>query len=107
MSLDRSMPTRIEEWRLSIPSSVGGIAVFDLHVIVGDPLLYHASHIVIASPPEAPIFLSRLSASLRIANSVRKALVLATTGTDDDHSVAYTSLYWMGFHTASGDVQPT
>ncbi|VDK20021.1 unnamed protein product [Taenia asiatica] len=83
-------------------SKMGG----DFLVYQGDPLFYHASHIVIASAPQAPIFLSRLSACLRIANSVRKALVLATTSTDDGHGVAYTSLYWMGFHAACGDVQP-
>lgn len=80
----------------------------------GDPLFHHASHIVIASPPKEPIYLNRLSASLRIANSVRKALVIATTATrpDNDGSnnngssdVAYTTLYWTGSRTPSVDVK--
>ncbi|VDN99591.1 unnamed protein product [Rodentolepis nana] len=78
-------------------SKMGG----DFLVYQGDPLFYHASHIVIASPPQDPIHLSRLAASLRIANSVRKALVIATSksnekGQDGPTTVAYTSLYWMG-----------
>ncbi|KAL5109345.1 tRNA-splicing endonuclease subunit Sen34 [Taenia crassiceps] len=81
-------------------SKMGG----DFLVYQGDPLFYHASHIVIASPPQAPIYLSRLSASLRIANSVRKALVLATTAKGNDRGVAYTSLYWMSFRSALANV---
>nr|CDS33728.1 protein cysteine N palmitoyltransferase [Hymenolepis microstoma] len=73
----------------------------DFLVYQGDPLFYHASHIVIASPPQDPIHLSRLAASLRIANSVRKALVIATSKSNDEDqdsptTVSYTSLYWMG-----------
>ncbi|KAM7532937.1 hypothetical protein Aperf_G00000127231 [Anoplocephala perfoliata] len=79
----------------------------DFLVYQGDPLLYHASHVVIVNSPQAPIYLSHLAASLRIANSVRKALVIATVvesngaegsqnETNKDIAVAYTSLYWMG-----------
>ncbi|KAM3178771.1 hypothetical protein ACTXT7_001885 [Hymenolepis weldensis] len=73
----------------------------DFLVYQGDPLFYHASHIVIANPPQAPIHLSRLAASLRIANSVRKALVIATSKSNKESQdgptiVTYTSLYWMG-----------
>ena len=62
---------------------------------------------MIASPPEEPIFLSRLSASLRIANRVRKALVIASApvcSTNDDDDISYVTLYWTGSHISSIDV---
>uniref|UniRef100_A0A5K3EY11 tRNA-intron lyase n=1 Tax=Mesocestoides corti TaxID=53468 RepID=A0A5K3EY11_MESCO len=73
-------------------------------VYQGDPLFHHASHIVTVLTPHSRISLSRLSASLRIANSVRKVLVLATADNDE---VVYTSMYWTGARPLASDVQNT
>lgn len=47
-------------------------------LLIGDPLLFHASHIVSVRPADQVIDPRKLSAQLRIANSVRKVFVIAT-----------------------------
>lgn len=44
----------------------------------GDPLVYHASHVVLTALPEEPLSARQLAARMRLTNSVRKSLVLAT-----------------------------
>ncbi|VDM05872.1 unnamed protein product [Schistocephalus solidus] len=69
----------------------------------GDPLFYHASHIVCVAPATSQLKLAQLSTSLRIANSVRKVLLLATSSVEKEDEeqqqpIVYTSLYWTVRH---------
>ncbi|CAL8082252.1 unnamed protein product [Calicophoron daubneyi] len=48
----------------------------DFLVYQGDPLLYHASHVVALCDPDEPISSSLFSARLRIANSVQRRKVV-------------------------------
>ncbi|TPP58449.1 tRNA-splicing endonuclease subunit Sen34 [Fasciola gigantica] len=50
----------------------------DFLVYPGDPLIYHASHVVLTTLPEEPLAPRQLAARMRLTNSVRKSLVLAT-----------------------------
>ncbi|KAA0186695.1 tRNA-splicing endonuclease subunit Sen34 [Fasciolopsis buskii] len=50
----------------------------DFLVYPGDPLVYHASHVVLTALPEEPLSARQLAARMRLTNSVRKSLVLAT-----------------------------
>lgn len=50
----------------------------DFLVYPGDPLIYHASHVVLTALPEEPLSARQLAACMRLTNSVRKSLVLAT-----------------------------
>nr|VZH89350.1 unnamed protein product [Spirometra erinaceieuropaei] len=69
----------------------------DFLLYPGDPLFYHASHIVCVATATSQLKLAQLSTSLRIANSVRKVLLLATSPLEaEEQPIMYTSLYWTG-----------
>ncbi|VDN10184.1 unnamed protein product [Dibothriocephalus latus] len=73
----------------------------DFLLYPGDPLFYHASHIVCVAPPTSQLKLAQLSTSLRIANSVRKVLLLATSAVKEgEEPIMYTSLYWTGSNSS-------
>ncbi|CAH8831990.1 unnamed protein product [Trichobilharzia szidati] len=55
----------------------------DFLVYQGDPLLYHGSHIVTVCNPKDVFLNSQLLVKLRIANSLKKVLVLATVPSID------------------------
>ncbi|KAA3677789.1 uncharacterized protein DEA37_0001214 [Paragonimus westermani] len=73
----------------------------DFLLYQGDPLLFHASHIVSICNPTAPMLPKRLTAQLRVANGIRKILVLACVSDSstlspltNSPSLVYTSLKW-------------
>ncbi|TGZ73630.1 hypothetical protein CRM22_001371 [Opisthorchis felineus] len=67
----------------------------DFLVYPGDPLLFHASHIIVVHRPDELVLPHQLAARLRLANSVRKILVLATVSVEHpDPGVFYTSFSW-------------
>ncbi|CAH8526004.1 unnamed protein product [Dicrocoelium dendriticum] len=77
----------------------------DFLVYPGDPLLYHASHVICTYDADEPIRAFQLAAMLRVSNSIRKTLVLATCAHvfEDENpsvngdSILYTSFQWTSF----------
>ncbi|KAF7256032.1 hypothetical protein EG68_08462 [Paragonimus skrjabini miyazakii] len=78
----------------------------DFLLYQGDPLLFHASHIVSIYNSAAPMPPKRLTAQLRVANGIRKILVLACVSDSstlssltNSPSFVYTSLKWTNWLT--------